>query len=156
MVRSILIISLAIVCGAAAAIGVNQALRQKPEEAPVTTIATEPVLVAVRRIGRGEVLAPEMIREVQWPADLVPTADLVESADDAVDRVVLSSMMEGEPLFASKLTSESGEGFIASIIKPGRRAYTIQTRGPSGFRGRICQATGPGRRACQSPRRVRR
>ena len=86
MVRSIIVIALAIVCGAAAAIGVNQALRQQTPEAPVVETTTQPVFVAARRIGRGEVVTREMISEVAWPADLLPD-EVIGSEGDAVGRV---------------------------------------------------------------------
>jgi pilus assembly protein CpaB len=43
----------------------------------------------------------------------------------------MSPILPREPLFKGKLTKENGEGFIASIIKPGMRAFTIETKGPS-------------------------
>ena len=144
MVRSIVIIALAIVCGAAAAIGVNQALRRQPVAAEAPKPKTEPVVVAARRIARGEKLTKDMLKAVPWPAELVPGEDqqqgmvsvseesiVIHSVDEAVGRVAMTTIMRNEPLFNGKLTKENGEGFIASIIKPGMRAYTIQTKGPS-------------------------
>lgn len=145
MVRSIVIIALAIVCGAAAAIGVNQALRHQPVAAEAPETKTKPVIVAARRISRGEKLTKDMLREVDWPEELVPGEDqeqgmvgnmgnenvVIKSLDDAVGRVAITTIMRNEPVFNEKLTKENGEGFIASIIKPGMRAYTIQTKGPS-------------------------
>lgn len=136
MVRSLVIIALAIVCGAAAAIGV---LRSQPDTAP-PQIETQTVFVAARRIARGERLRPEMIREVKWPViprddvmsdeDALPP-DPISKADEALDRIALSTIMEGEPLFDSKLASEKDQTFIASVLDPGMRAKSIETRGPA-------------------------
>lgn len=137
MVRSLIIIALAIVCGAAAAIGVNQTLREQSQ--PVAAdVDTHTVVVAAVPVRRGATLTQEMIREVQWP--VVPgvwdpesgvTDPVIDSADGALNRVALTALVAGEPVFESKLTDETGQGFIASVIKPGMRAKTIETRGPS-------------------------
>lgn len=129
MLRSLLILSLALICGAAAAVGVNQTLRNQSAESNADT-ETQTVIVSTQRINRGQKLTSSMVREVEWPATLVPAGTLV-SVDKAVGRVALAAILPGEPLFADKLTDSSGKGFIASIVKPGMRAYTIQAKGPS-------------------------
>lgn len=136
MVRSLIIIALAIVCGAAAAIGV---LRSQPKSQSVD-IVRKPVYVASRRIARGERIRPEMIRKVDWPEipgedvgseDGGLRADVIRNQEDALDRVALATIMSGEPLFDAKLADEKGEGFIASSIETNMRAKTIETRGPA-------------------------
>lgn len=129
MVRSLIIISLAIVCGAAAAIGVNQALRRQPAAAQTPEVPKLNVIVATRPIPRGTKVTADMVQEQQWPAEF-NASGVVRSMNLAVDRIALVGIMTGEPLFEGRLT-KSGAGFIASIIEPGKRAYTIQTRGPS-------------------------
>jgi len=128
MARSIVIIALAVVCGVASAIGVNQVLSREP--AKETTGETKSVWVAATRIGRGEELTEGMLMEQQWPVQLIPT-DAVRSPKEAVGRVAMSTILQGAPVFNGMLTGKSGEGFIASIIKDKMRAYTIQTRGPT-------------------------
>lgn len=129
MVRSLIMIALAIICGGAAAIGVNQTIRrQSPQSAQAN--ATQTVIVASKRVARGEELTSTAIREVEWPVDLIPVG-ILSNSNEAIGRVALTAILPGEPLFTDKLTDLSGKGFFASIIKPGMRAYTIQTRGPS-------------------------
>jgi pilus assembly protein CpaB len=50
-----------------------------------------------------------------------------------VGRTALTTIMQREPMFVAKLTGPGGGGasFVSSIIKPGMRAYTIHTKGPS-------------------------
>lgn len=130
MVRSLIIIFLAIICGTAAAVGMNQVFRQTATDNAQTAVPTKIVIVASQRIARGTALTKDMVTEVEWPETLLPD-DVLSSVDDAVGRVAMSTIQSREPVFASKLTKENGEGFIASIIKPGMRAYSIETKGPS-------------------------
>lgn len=130
MVRSLIIIFLAIVCGTAAAVGMNQAFRRSASTQETGEVRTRTVIVASQRISRGTALTKEMLTEVEWPENLVP-GEVMSSLDDAVGRVAMSTILPREPLFKGKLTKENGEGFIASIIKPGMRAYSIETKGPS-------------------------
>lgn len=128
MVRSLIMIALAVVCGAAAAIGVNQSVQSNKPKTDIVERKT--ILVAAQRIGRGEEATATNLKEVKWPVDLIPLGT-IESKNDALGRVALAAILPGEPIFSGKLTDLSGKGFFASIIKPGMRAYTIQTRGPS-------------------------
>ncbi len=130
MVRSLIIIFLSIVCGTAAAVGMNQVFRRNTSTMETVKIPTRIVIVASERISRGTSLTKEMVSEVDWPEDLLP-AEVMTSVDDVVGRVAMSTILPREPLFMGKLTEEHGEGFIASIIKPGMRAYSIETKGPS-------------------------
>jgi pilus assembly protein CpaB len=108
----------------------NHAFQGSATPAEAAEIPTKSVVVAAQRISRGTQLTTEMVKEVDWPETLTP-GEVLNSVDDAVGRVAMSTVMPGEPLFKSKLSKENGEGFIGTIIKPGMRAYTIQTKGPS-------------------------
>lgn len=136
MVRSLIIIALAIVCGAAAAIGV---LRSRPTSESVKP-ETRIVYLASRRIARGERIRPDMIRRVEWPViqdeDMISDAeelppDPISKAEDALDRVAMSTIMRGEPLFDAKLSNEKDQAFIASVVEHGMRVKSIETRGPA-------------------------
>jgi pilus assembly protein CpaB len=132
MVRSLIVICLAIVCGAAAAVGVNQFIARQAQARASTDIKTTPILVSKRVVARGEVVQADMVEQVNWPEGLVPEG-VATKPDDVVGRTALTTIMQREPVFVAKLTGPGGGGasFVSSIIKPGMRAYTIHTKGPS-------------------------
>ena len=131
MLRSAIVILLSIICGSAAAIGVYQVVSRRAQQAAeVEAINTRTVPVAKTTISRGEMLTAAMIDSVEWPEELVP-AGLLSNPADAIGRVALTSLVAGEPLFASKLSEPGRGGFVSSLIKQGMRAYTIQASNPS-------------------------
>ena len=132
MVRPLIIIALAIACGALAAYGVNRSLQQqlvKPS-APVEEIVYETVLVANTQILRGERVTKSKVKEIKWPQNLIP-GNVLRSISDVNGDYANSGFIVGEPIFKEKLTPDTGRGFIAMIIDEKMRAFTIQTRGPS-------------------------
>ena len=130
MVRSLIVIALAIVCGAAAAVGVNQFLSRQAQAQANRNVEATPVLVAKRTVARGEMLSAEMVETVQWPAGMVPPG-AVTKTEGAVGHTAVTTIMAGEPIFTAMLTDGAGTNFVSSIVKPGMRAYTIRTKGPS-------------------------
>ncbi len=132
MVRSLIVICLAIVCGAAAAVGMNQFIARQAQAQARAEVKSTPVLVSKRVVARGEVIKADMVEPVDWPEGLVPDGAATKP-EDVVGRTALTTIMQREPVFMAKLTGPGGGGasFVSSIIKPGMRAYTIHTKGPS-------------------------
>lgn len=132
MIRSLIVIALAIVCGAAAAVGVNQFISRQAQARALTEVKATPVLVSKRVVSRGEVIKADMVEQVDWPEGLVPDGAATRP-EDVVGRTALTTIMQREPMFIGKLTGPGGGGasFVSSIVKPGMRAYTIQAKGPS-------------------------
>jgi pilus assembly protein CpaB len=88
---------------------------------------TVPVVVAALDIGRGERISENVVRIRRWPEELVPEGAL-RSLDDAVGRIVASSLVRDEPLMDRKLVGGKGDrGGISTLIPKGMRAYTILT-----------------------------
>lgn len=125
--RSVFVVMLALVCGAAAAIAVN---RMQPSGAASQSAAQEmtPVVVAAIDIPRGRTLAESDLAVRQWPKGVLPKGVLTD-VKQAVQRAALMNVVVGEPLFETKLASkESGRG-LAALVPAGMRAYTIQAKG---------------------------
>ena len=125
--RTVLVILLALICGGSAAAGVSVVLRRKSAEA--AKVKTTPVVVAAVDIARGMPLKPELLATRAWPEDMVPAGTLSD-VEEAVDRAVMTSMVAGEPVLASKL-AEPGLLGAAALIDEGMRAFTISTPSPS-------------------------
>lgn len=130
MIRSVAILLLAIVCGSAAAIGVNQVISKEQQAGVAAEISTKPVVIAKQLIPRGAVVTADDVDRVEWPAEFLPEG-VVTQIKNATGRTALASIVKGEPVFSGKLSSGKGGGFVSTIVKKGMRAYTIQTSGPS-------------------------
>lgn len=126
MVRSLLVLLLAVVCGVSAAIG---ALQLAPKS-DATHVKTATVFVAAEAVRRGAAVQEAQIKPVEWPVDLVP-AGLATNRNQIVGRSALSGIAKEEPFFQAKLSDASGSGFASNAIPSGMRACTIQTSGPS-------------------------
>jgi pilus assembly protein CpaB len=119
----LLVITLALVFGGSAAIGVN-ALRKAVPEAPKPE--TVPVVVAAMPAPRFATLTADHIKMIDIPKDLVPPGALTRK-EDVVDRVTKTQLDKGETILDSKLAPKGAGRGMAPGIAPGKRAFTIQT-----------------------------
>jgi pilus assembly protein CpaB len=126
-VRTLLVVLLAIICGASAAVGANVYLKSKSAEPAKPKTTT--VLVAAVDMPRGTTLKEELIKPSEWPADMVPEGT-VTVPEEALERALVTSMVAGEPILALKLADPGLLG-AAALIEAGLRAYTINTPSPS-------------------------
>ena len=130
--RTIIVLLMSLVCGTSAAIGVNQFLAKN--KAKEVVLETTPIIVAAVNVPRGTVLKPEFLKTQSWPVGLVPEGSIREM-DQAMELATLTPLVVGEPLLESKLSAD-GSG-AAGLIRPGMRAYTIETptssQGVAGF-----------------------
>jgi pilus assembly protein CpaB len=123
--RPVVVVVLALTCGASATVGVNymRPTGARGDEGE----GTVPVVIAAVDISRGQTITAEEITVRQWPTKVLPPGTLT-SVDKVVDRVAMSSILPGEPLFEKKLASkESGRG-LEALVPEGMRAYTIQAK----------------------------
>ena len=121
--RTLTLVTLALICGASAVVGVNQLTQQSKA---VSTTGTVPVLIADRDMPRGSILSPKVLKVSQWPAGTTP-AGVLSDVEDANERAVLVPLVKGEPLLESKLASKDAGRGLAAMIPNGMRAFTIQT-----------------------------
>jgi Flp pilus assembly protein CpaB len=127
--RTILLVVLAVLCGASAAVGVSQ-MTQARREAAVETV---PVVTATQDVPRGGVLEQASLTVQQWPKHLVPK-ESVSRVEDAVGRTVLFSLVKGELLLRSKITDkQTSSGFChqdsSRRCRSGRFRLAGQSRG---------------------------
>ena len=107
----------------------------QPNAAPVATVAapepqirTDEVLVAAADVSQGAALTGEQLRWQTWPADAVAPGYIARSAKpEAVEEftgsVVRQAIRNGEPILEAKLSGSAG--YLASILKPGKRAVAV-------------------------------
>jgi pilus assembly protein CpaB len=81
-----------------------------------------------------------MLRTIPWPAD-APVAGMFTKIQDCVDRALITSVAENEPIMASKLASiDSGAGLPATI-PPGMRGLSVAVNNVIGVAGFVTPGT---------------
>jgi pilus assembly protein CpaB len=136
--RHIVVLFIAVVTASIASLGVYRAMGQLPAR---QAERVQSVVVAARPMVIGTELTAHDLKVVAWPSSsLVPGA--VTDVKDAVNRGLLSSVLQNEPITTSKLASvESGAG-LSPAIPPGMRAMSVKVNDVIGVAGFI----GPGSR----------
>jgi pilus assembly protein CpaB len=127
-----MMVTLALVFGGSAAVGVNSFL-QSPQSFKGETV---PVVVALVDLPRGTTITAEVVKIKEYPKDLAPLGAL-SKAEDAVNRAVAIPLMKEDLMVEGKLTPKGAGRGMAALVPPGMRAYTIQTpniaQGVAGF-----------------------
>lgn len=103
------------------------------EAAKATTARWGPtrnVVVALHRIDIGQVIARTDVEVRAMPASVLPTGVFATNPANAVGRVAVLPIEEGEVLLATKLAPEGLRG-AAALLPAGRRALAIPS-GPTG------------------------
>lgn len=89
---------------------------------------TARVLVADRDFQRGERLAVESVKWIDWPEKAVSESFLTESSgqtpESLKDAVARTLIVKGEPIMEAKIVRAGSSGLMAAIISPGMRAVT--------------------------------
>lgn len=121
--RTLMVAALALVCGLGAAGGIFW-LRRQP--AATSLVETRPLIFATVDIQRGETIKEAMIELRQIPVDQVTTPGMSD-VTEVVDRSAHIPMLKGDVVSDAKLSPKGSGAGMASLIKPGMRAFTIQT-----------------------------
>lgn len=93
------------------------------------------VVVAQRDLQMGTRLQPDMLQTISWPKAAAIQEPLT-TLDQAVDRVIHTPVLRGEPLLQSKLAPVGEKGGLSSVLAPGQRAVTVKVNeivGVAGF-----------------------
>jgi pilus assembly protein CpaB len=120
--RTILVVALALACGLFAAVGIKL---MKDGDAG-KAVENFPVLYAAVDIQRGETIKKEALAVRRVPKEQIPQGCLTSEVD-AIDRVAHIPMLKGDVLSDLKLAPKGSGTGMAALIRPGMRAFTIQT-----------------------------
>ena len=114
----------------------QNALDNQPE---VEVVETADVVVLQRQLKYGDVLRPDDVTTIKWPADYVPGGAFLSLEDVFPDpdemRTVLRQVERFEPLMKSKVTAPGADAGLAASLTPGMRAFTLQVDVSSGVSG---------------------
>ncbi len=111
-------------------------MSNKPQQQVAEKIETRPLVVANHQLLSGELIGPDSVTVVDWPADHYPEGDVYDSADKLVGKAVKSDIFPGQPVFRPNLAGEDSDGGLPVVIDPGYRAMTIlvsENKGVGGF-----------------------
>jgi pilus assembly protein CpaB len=103
-------------------------------------VPTVKVLVADAPLRYGEILRPDAVRAVRWPANAVPegsftSVETLFPADDTRQRFVLRAMEKDEAIMAVKVTEPGEDAGLISRLERGMRAFAIRVDVASGVSG---------------------
>ncbi len=136
--RHILIVGIAVATACLASFGVYRAVTRIPVRE--VEVARSFVVVATRSLPPGVRLAATDVRLAGWPT-ASPVSGSFSRVDAVVNRALLASVVENEPLVQSKVASlEAGAGLPPSI-PPGMRAMSVRVNEVIGVAGFIDPGT---------------
>lgn len=129
----ILGISIALIAGAAAFVGMRTLVKQPPprivEEKHIDSVK---VLVASDAIGLGTKATPASFKWMEWPADAVRGSNFITSAarpnakNELSGAVARTPMSKFEPITEAKLIQAGKGGVLAAILPEGMRAASTK------------------------------
>ncbi len=131
--RTLLVFTLSLVVAGIFSALVYQAGQRMPAAAAVQSV---PVAVAARALAVGSRLTAQDVKLVQWPASS-PLAGAIGSVDGAVNRGLLASVVENEPLTAAKVAPAGSGAGLPPMIAPGMRAISVKVDDVVGVAGFI-------------------
>lgn len=120
--QTLAVVLLALVSGLAAVWGVRSSLK-KPAPAVEEKV---PAVVALADLPRGESIDAARVEVREVPKSQAPEGRLA-SLEDATSRTPSIPMLKGEFVVEPKLLPKGSRPGMASLIRPGMRAFTIQT-----------------------------
>jgi len=119
--RTILVVFLALVCGASMAIGVLKANRTEVDAVQLDEM--EDVVIAVENIERGRSFETTAIALQKWPKGLAPET-AARKIEETKDKVLITPVLKGELILRPKLADKDA-GMLDVRVPPGKRAFTV-------------------------------
>jgi pilus assembly protein CpaB len=136
--RTFVVLVIAIVVAAAASFAVYRAVTNIPVRQ--VEIATAKAVVASQALPMGTLLTRDTVKLVDWPAR-TPLQGGFTRVEDVVDRGLIASVVENEPLTTNKVaTKEAGAG-LPPTIEEGMRAISIKVNEVIGVAGFVVPGT---------------
>jgi pilus assembly protein CpaB len=131
--RHVVVLAIAVITASIASFGVYRAMGQLPSR---RAERVQSVVVASRPLPIGTQLTERDLKVVAWPASsLVPGA--VTDLKDAVDRGLVTAVLQNEPITANKLASLGSGAGLPPAIPPGMRAMSVRVNDVIGVAGFI-------------------
>jgi pilus assembly protein CpaB len=114
---------------------------QRPGPAPVAQKpAHTEVLVARTDLPTGTFINEQHVRWQTWPDDNLPDGYLIKGQADQTKlfgSVLRRAAATGQPVVRSQIVKPGDRGFLAAVLTPGHRAYTIKISAASAIAGLV-------------------
>jgi pilus assembly protein CpaB len=136
--RHIVVIGIAVVTASAASLGVYAAVTRLPARAAEP--APHFVVVAARSLPSGARLTASDLKTIPWPAGNA-VAGTMSNLEAAVNRSLLASVVENEPLIDTKLAARGAASGLPSVIPAGMRAMSVRVNEVIGVAGFVDAGT---------------
>lgn len=136
--RHLIVLLVAVVTAGIASWAVYRALLQQPARAQ--ELPDQAVVVATRSMGIGTALTANDLKVVAWPARS-PLPGALTDVKQAINRGLLTGVLENEPITNSKLASaEAGTG-LSPAVPIGMRAMSVKVNDVIGVAGFVVPGT---------------
>ena len=132
--RTIIVVAIAVLLGAAAAIAVYRAVQRIPVRQ--VEVASVHAVVAARAIPTGTMITKDHVKLVAWPARN-PIAGAFSKVEDVVNRGAIMGIAENEPLTTAKLAQPGMGAGLPPRIPPGMRAVSVKVNDVVGVAGYV-------------------
>jgi pilus assembly protein CpaB len=130
--RHIVVVAIAVLTAGLASFGVYRAITNLPVRE--VEVASRYIVVATRELPPGVRISKDDVRLAAWP-DSSPVAGSHNDIDDVVNRALLATVVENEPLLDSKLASRDAGAGLPPAIPPGMRAIGVKVNEVIGVAG---------------------
>ena len=130
--RTLIVVAVAIVAATVASYGTYRALSQMPQR-PVE-MPTKKAVVAAKPMPLGTLITRDTIKLVDWPSQ-TPLQGGFATVDEVVDRGLITSVVENEPIVENKLAPKEAGAGLSPTIKQGMRAISIRVNEVIGVAG---------------------
>jgi pilus assembly protein CpaB len=137
-VRDLIVLVIAVGAASVAAFGVYLAITRIPVR--TVEIATRHAVVAAKAMTMGTRLTRESVKLVDWPAK-TPLRGGFSDIETVVDRGLLASVVENEPLIESKLAPREAGAGLPPSIPAGMRAMSVKVNEVIGVAGFVVPGT---------------
>jgi pilus assembly protein CpaB len=144
--RTLLLVGLAIILAVGTAMLARSWLAAQrnsvvAEAAPAAPRPANQVLVARNDITRGQILRPQDLAWLPWPAGGVDHNYIVEGSGQGPEKfagwVAVNPISGGEPISTSKIVAPGDRGYLAAVLQPGMRAISVPVTLTSGISGLV-------------------
>jgi pilus assembly protein CpaB len=130
--RHIVVIGIAVLTAGLASFGVYRAITNLPVRE--VEVASRYVVVAKHELPPGVRISKDDVRLAAWP-NSSPVSGSYASIDEVVNRALLATVVENEPLLASKLANRDAGAGLPPAIPPGMRAIGVRVNEVIGVAG---------------------
>jgi pilus assembly protein CpaB len=137
-VRTLIVLTVAIVAAGLASFGVYRAVSQLPQRR--AQVPTKKAVVAATAMPVGTLITRESVKLVDWPAN-APLQGGFSKIEDVVNRGLITPIVENEPLSENKLAPKEAGAGLPPTIKQGMRAISVKVNEVIGVAGFVVPGT---------------